>query len=208
MANLVAHHAKPAPVAMLCITGIPTFRHAFFNSSTLLTPEPLTDEQMAKFINGPVVVGTTQEHDGTAFSVHRLLPSGLKDPDYTHPSRPAELPRSDNPERGWLYDYYLYNNGFLDLVGDVDPGFAWAKDDPLGEKHQSWPPTIFIQGDADVDVSMDVTTSTVDSLSPKKRRLCIAKGQGHLFERTSYLEDDSPGMEAVHQAVTFLDEHF
>jgi hypothetical protein len=207
MANLIAHHVEPKPAAMLCITGIPTFRHAFFNSSTLLTPEPIKDEEMAGFINAPVEVGTTPEYDSTAFAVDRILPSGEKNPDYVAPARPTAPVESSGWDRGCLYDYYLYKNAFLDLVGDVDPGFEWAKENPDDAKLKAWPPTVFIQGDKDYDVSMEVTTHVVDCLGSKKTRLCLAKGEGHLFEATSYLEDKGEPMEAVRAAVAFLDEH-
>ncbi|TDZ49657.1 hypothetical protein CTRI78_v007969 [Colletotrichum trifolii] len=45
MAALTAHHLTPTPIALLSITGITTFRHHFFNSSVLLTPEPVTVAQ-------------------------------------------------------------------------------------------------------------------------------------------------------------------
>ncbi|TEA16714.1 hypothetical protein C8034_v011868 [Colletotrichum sidae] len=45
MAALTAHHLTPTLIALLSITGITTFRHHFFNSSVLLTPEPVTVAQ-------------------------------------------------------------------------------------------------------------------------------------------------------------------
>jgi hypothetical protein len=50
MASLIAHHAEPPPAALLGITAIPTFRHPFFNTSVLMTPEPIKDEDMPPLI--------------------------------------------------------------------------------------------------------------------------------------------------------------
>ncbi|TDZ20085.1 hypothetical protein Cob_v007308 [Colletotrichum orbiculare MAFF 240422] len=50
MAALTAHHLTPTPIALLSITGITTFRHHFFNSSVLLTPEPVTLAQQSSTI--------------------------------------------------------------------------------------------------------------------------------------------------------------
>ncbi|KAH8664330.1 Alpha/Beta hydrolase protein [Xylariales sp. PMI_506] len=214
---LLAHHAQPAPAALLSITGITTFRHPFFSSSTLLVPEPISDADMAAYITAPVEASPAapKGFDGTVFTVDRLLlPSGARDPGFT-PPRPENPPgggESGGEGGGWprgcLYDYYLYNNAFPDLVGHVDLGFEWAKQDPLGEKLKAWPPTIFILGDEDVDVSPDLIHHTVDALGPKKTRLCTAKGQGHLFEAASYIEDETEAMNSVRNAVAFLDEHF
>ncbi|KAI0131909.1 Alpha/Beta hydrolase protein [Xylariales sp. AK1849] len=208
MACLIAHHLTPAPAAILCITGIPTFRHAFFNSSTLLTPEPIKDEEMAEFINAPTEAETTPEDDRTVFALDQILLTGLKNPNYVRPARSTPIVESGVWDRGCMYDYYLYKNAYLGLVGDVDPGFTWAKEDPDSEKIREWPPGIFIQGDNDHDVSMDVITHVVDCLGPKKATLCLAKGEGHLFEATSFLEDDGEAMDTVRQAIAVLDEHF
>lgn len=204
MACLVACNANQPPIALLCITGIPTFHHTFFHSNTLLTPEPIEDEEMVCYINSAVEVGTTPEYNGTIFNVARLLPSGLRNPEYCHPKRPEDTAASVKWERGALYDYYLYKNQFPVLLGSVDPGFEWAKVDQ--ERLKAWPTTIFIQGDEDYDVSPDLVLDTVEKLGSNKAKLFLAHKQGHLFEATSFLEDDAAGMDVVRSAIKCLDE--
>ncbi|CAJ2512512.1 Uu.00g055270.m01.CDS01 [Anthostomella pinea] len=184
MANLIAHHVTPEPVAMLSLTGVPTFRHEFFNSSVLLTPAPIRDEDVASFVNGPLKAGTTNAYDPSAFVVDRLLPSGERNPGFAQPAPPVGIGVNPNAvTRESLYDYWLHRNEYLKLVGDVDQGFQWAKDDPKGEKLKS---------------GRRLSSS-------KKAMLCLAQGEGHLFEATSLFEDSSPGMDAVREAVRLLD---
>lgn len=203
MACLIAHHFEPPHAALLCITGIPTFRHPFFNSATLLTPEPIQYGDMSGFISGPVEVRVTPERDRTAFNLKQLYPNGLKNAHYVAPPRPSLPAESQRWDRGALYDYYPHENAFLTLVDKVDPGFDWTKQDP--QKLRAWPVTIFIQGDEDYDVSMDVTLEAVKSLGSENAKLYLAERQGHLFEAT-FIEDDTEGMNAVREAVAFLDK--
>ncbi|KAI0481936.1 Alpha/Beta hydrolase protein [Xylariaceae sp. FL0804] len=206
MASLIAHHVKPAPAAMLCITGIPTFQHSFFRSSAVLVPGPMKEEQAAKYLEGPVEVGTITPGDPAVFMVNKLLPSGQRNQDYSGESRPADA--AQNPDllgREYLYDYFVYHNAYQILVGGVDPGFQWAEDPASKEKLEAWPTTIFIQGDQDPDVPPEIITSAVDSLGPEKAVLFMARGEEHLFEAESYLEDDIEYMTTVRDAVTALD---
>ncbi|KAI1848128.1 hypothetical protein JX266_005841 [Neoarthrinium moseri] len=204
MANLLAHHAKTLPVALLGITGIPTFRHPFFNSSTLLTPEPIDDQDMAPYIDNPVEVGSTSQADKTVFFLDRILSSGRQNADFVQPVVKPVIPLPNSKwYRGCLYDYFLHRNKFLDLVGDVDAGFEWTKSNP--DKLAAWPPTVFIQGDKDYDVSVDVTLYVVNCLGIEKATLWLANNQGHLFEATSFIEDQGQGMDAVQKAIASLD---
>jgi acetyl esterase/lipase len=205
LATLTGHHCQPPPIALLSITGITTFRHPFFNTSVLLTPKPITDAQVQKHVTEPVSVGVPEAGDATVFSLEKLLPSGTKNPDF----KPAQPPVSGNSEavpRGCLYDYWLYKNAFLDLVGDVDPGYDWAKIEDGKAKLDIWPTTIIIQGNDDYDVDFKVSSHMVEALGEDKVKLCVADGQGHLFEATKFLEDDVAGMDAVRTAVQHLDQ--
>lgn len=207
MANLVAHHITDtaAPKAILGISGLPTFRHPFFNSSVLLTQKPHTDQEVEPFITGPLSAGDIPEGEDP-FSMDCLLPSGLKNPRYATLPKSTAADKSGVLPRWSLYDYYIYKNTYLDMIGDIDPGFEWAKEEPPNGRLQKWPPTVFIQGDADTDVPMDVVTHVVDCLGPKKATLCVAKSQNHLFEATSYLEDEGETMDVVRQALAYVDK--
>lgn len=201
MAGLVAHHLQPPPLALLSISGIATFHHPFFHSSTQLTPSPIPTSEVEHFFNGPVIVGSAPEYDAWAFSTAMLLPSSTaKNPDYVHPKPPAEKSATEKEieKRNSLYDYFLYENAFGDIVGEVDPGFDWALE--KGEKWKVWPPTIFIQGNADVDVDKDVCVSAADKLG-EKARFFMAEGQPHLFEASSFLEDETAAMGTVRAAI-------
>jgi hypothetical protein len=202
MASLIAHHLQPKPTALLCITGIPTFKHPFFSSSVQLTPEPIKDEQVENFVNAPVEVGITPPWDPTTFEVTKLLDSGEKNTEFVHPRRPSKQEdegAGSGLQRVELYDYYLHRNLYPIMLDTVDPGFLDSS--KLGD----WPATIFIQGGEDCDVSVDVSKSTAEALGGKGR-MFLAEGEGHLFEACSYLEDPGKGISILKEAITALDE--
>lgn len=204
MASLVPHHLEPPPLALLSISGIATFHHPFFHSSTQLTPHPIPKGEVEQFFNGPVIVGSAPEYEPWAFSTTMLLPSSTaKNPAYVHPKPPAEKSALEKEidKRDTLYDYFLYENAFGDIVGDVDPGFDWALE--RSEKWKAWPPSIYIQGDADVDVDKDVCVSAASKLG-EKARFFMAEGQPHLFEASSFLEEETPAMDQVRAAIAEL----
>ncbi|KAI0454928.1 alpha/beta-hydrolase [Xylaria acuta] len=204
-AAMVAHHLQPQPIALLSITGIPTFRHPFFNSSTLISPEPFTKAQMQKYLDEPVSVGSEHVAD-SIFYPDSLTETGAKKAGYERPSptaRPSD--GNDGLSRGCLYDYFVHENTFVPMLDSYDPGYEWATTHPEGSKFAQWPTTILIQGDSDPDVDADVAIQTAKNLGPKKARLFIAKGQSHLFEAASFLEDKGLGMDAVRLAIKELD---
>lgn len=204
MASLVPHHLQPPPLALFSISGIATFKHPFFHSSTQLTPHPIPKSEVEHFFNSPVIVGSVPDYEPCAFSTTMLLPSSTaKDPDYVHPKPPAEKSAGEKEidKRDTLYDYFLYENAFGEIVGDVDLGFDWALE--RGEKWEAWPPTVFIQGDADVDVEKDVCVSAASKLGDKAR-FFMAEGQPHLFEASSFLEEETPAMDQVRAAIAEL----
>lgn len=201
---LIAHHLQPAPVALLSIEGINTFRHSSFNSSTLLTPEPLPDAEMEAVISLPLAVGVSPKGNPSVFEVEMLMPDGSKNPNYKPPTPEVEV----NPpkhSRGELYDYFTYKNSWLDLVGSIDPGYVWAKDGGAKDRVSRWPPTVIFHGNEDFDVPLDVSQAMKQSLGDDKVKLIVADGQPHLFEGTKFIEDEAPGMEAVKEAVAVLD---
>ena len=204
MATITAHHLAPKPLALLSITGIPTFQHPFFNSSFLIPPEPISEEEVEPFLGGPATVGKTP-YPPSVFYLERLLESGAKNPDFEEPKEVLGMDPSQDPNRGLLYDYYLYLNAYEPLVSSVDPGYEWASQESQASRLAEWPVTVLIQGDADDDVKMDVCVDVARWLGDEKGRIYIAKGQGHLFEMSKFLEDKTPGMEAVRQALHALD---
>lgn len=168
---------------------------------------------MAPFINGPIQVGETPPGTASAFRLDKLLPDGTKNTDY---KPPPQAPKTADaavvePEysRGALYDYYTYKNGWLDLVGAVDPGYDWAKElasSAAEARRKKWPYTVIFHGDDDYDVPLDVSEQMRDSLGEDKVSLFVAKDQPHLYELNKFIEDDDAGMEAVRKAVARLDE--
>ncbi|KAK6211310.1 hypothetical protein QIS74_10574 [Colletotrichum tabaci] len=206
MASLTAHHLTPPPIALLSVTGITTFQHPFFESSVLLTPEPIPEVQMTRYLSEPVSVGTTSDCDPQVFRLDKLLPTGAKNAEFSTQPVPLSDTGSLNAfARGSLYSYYLYKNEFPNLVGDVDPGYEWAKSESESARAAAWPPTTIIQGDADDHVDLSVSTHMVDCLGKSKVKLFLAKGQPHRYEATRFLEDDVEGMDAVRQAVSNLE---
>ncbi|KAJ5370173.1 Endomembrane protein 70-like protein [Penicillium cataractarum] len=204
MASLVPHHLQPPPLALFSISGIATFHHPFFHSSTQLTPNPIPTSDVERFFNGPLIVGSAPDYDPWTFSPAMLLrSSAAKNPEYVHAERPAEIPATHKEIeiRDTLYDYFLYQNAIEGIVGDVDPGFDWALE--KGQKWKAWPVTIYIQGDADVDVDKDVCVSAASKLG-EKARFFMADGQPHLFEARSFLEEESPAMDVVRAAIAEL----
>jgi hypothetical protein len=141
------------------------------------------------------------------FYLDSLTESGAKRAGYERP-KPASGPSGSDGElpRGCLYDYFLYENAYIPMLGSVDPGYEWAKTDSQTLKLANWPTTVFIQGDEDFDVDADVTVEAARSLGPEKARLIMAKGQPHLFEARCFLEDGGVEMDAIRCAVKELDE--
>ncbi|KAK7403799.1 hypothetical protein QQX98_010441 [Neonectria punicea] len=201
-AALIAHHCTPPPLALFSICGINTFRHPFFNSSTLLTPEPIEDADMAPFIALPPSVGQTPFGSPTAFVLDMLLANGAKNPEFQYPYEP---PRS-GIHRGALYEYYIYNNVWLDLLGDVDVGYEWAKDPANKARRERWPPTVIFHGNADPAVPFDVSQKMQECLGDDKVTIFVAEGQAHLFELMNFLEDDGPGMKVVRDAFGYFED--
>lgn len=204
MACLVAHHCSPSPRALLSIQGINTFRHKFFNSSTLLTPEPIPDEQVAQFSTGPPIVGVTTTGTASKFYVDKLTADGGKNTQFVAPKAPPSN-ATDNfhDDRSVLYDYYTYNNAWLDMVRDIDPGYDWATGDE--ERRTKWPPTVIFHGDQDYDVDLDVSKDMASKLGDRVR-LTVAPGKPHLYENTLFLEDGDSGMAAVKKSIAYLDD--
>lgn len=75
---MTAHHLQPQPLALLSITGIATFRHPFFNSSTLIQPEPFAKIQVQKYLDEPVSVGSKPDADSMVFFLDSLTETGAK----------------------------------------------------------------------------------------------------------------------------------
>jgi len=183
----------------LASSGIPTFRHPFFNSATELTAEPIPEYEVERLLAEPIAVGTTPS---SVFNIESLLPSGAKNPDFDASSQPPVDRKGQDPYRGILFDYFLRGDDFVPLVEKVDLGFAWGKD-ANSLKLKTWPFTILLQGDKDEDVDKDVGVSVRENLGARSM-LLMAEGQGHRFGRTNFLEDDFPGVEEIKLALRTL----
>ncbi|RMJ12907.1 hypothetical protein CDV36_007457 [Fusarium kuroshium] len=201
---LIINNCSPPPIALLGICGLHTFRHPFYNSSTLLLPEPIEDVDVAEFISRPIEVGKQEVGSIASFALEKLLPDGSKNPDYKPPKAPVIQDPPKHP-RGHLYEYYIYKNLWLDLVGDIDAGYTWAKDPSNKRRVESWPPTVLIHGDADLHVPLDIAEQMRECLGEDKVRLFVANGMHHLFETFYFLEGDGPGMDAVRDALKCFD---
>ncbi|KAK3323121.1 Alpha/Beta hydrolase protein [Cercophora scortea] len=212
LATIIVHHLTPKPAALLSITGIPTFRHRFFNSSVLIPPDPVDEMDVETYMVEPVSVGRSPYDPLAIFYVDSLLPDGSKNPDFSSAGRQPPPNNDQDQNRGLLYDYWLYENAFITMVDSVDLGFDWAADEHQKTKLKEWPVTIFIQGSSDLDVSPDVCADVASALGPEKAIYCEAPGQDHLFEAHKFLEDhliDEAGqdcMDAVRKAVAELDK--
>jgi hypothetical protein len=196
MAAIIAHHSNPKPLALLSTQGINTFRHPFFNTSVLLAEEEIPPSTMEKYISGPVQTGDDIVLD-------KLTSDGAKNPNY---SPPEFEPNDSSIYRGMLYDYFTFNNTYLDLVGSIDPGYQWAKLPDAKDRVAQWPKTVIFHGNNDPDVVLDVSEDMRNCLGEDKVTLIIAEGQPHLYELEKFIEDDAPGMDVVRQAVARLDE--
>jgi hypothetical protein len=161
---------------------------------------------MSPYTSEPVSIGTSPCGTPLAQSLDKFLLAGTFDID-DQPLATAESAASNEEyPRGCLYDYYLYHNKFVDLVGEIDPGYEWVEEQSQNEKRAQWPPTVAIQGDDDDDVSPDVTKYMETSLGNDKVTVCWAKGQGHLFESAKLLDDPTESMNSVRGAVEQLDK--
>jgi hypothetical protein len=202
VASLIVHHAQPPPIALFSISGIATFRHPFFNSSKLNYLDGFDDVDMTQFINLPLWLGQTPVNSPTSFEVARLLPNGLKNTEFHQ----LEEQLRTKPHRGTLYEFYINKNTWLDLVGDIDPGYEWAKKPENAARVEEWPPTVIFHGDNDPDVPLGVSQLMQQGLGKDKVKIVVAEGLTHLFELMSYLEEDTPGMDVVRGALRCLDE--
>lgn len=161
---------------------------------------------MSHHLSAPVSIGVTSANNPQVFHVEKILPDGAKNTAFVLPPLPiSDDGNCDEFPRGCLYDYYLYRNEFLNLVGEVDPGYEWAKGEMGKSRAAAWPPTTIIQGDADEDVDLSVSTHMVRCLGESKVKLFLADGQPHLYEATKFIEDDVRGMDAVRHAISNLE---
>ncbi|KAK1829804.1 Alpha/Beta hydrolase protein [Podospora conica] len=209
-ACLLAHNPPPSsrpPLALLSITGIPTFHHPFFTSSRLLPPDPIPEDDVAAFLSrskDDVTVGRHPWDRAAVFRLASLLPSGARNPEFDPATAPLPEGNDGPAERGLLYDYFVYENLFPDLIGgrEVDRGF----DAPEAEGLDKWPVTVMIQGDADDDVDPAVCRDVAEKLGGRAM-LFVAEGKGHLFERSKFLEEveADEGLLAVRRAMEALD---
>ncbi|KAE9571127.1 hypothetical protein CGMCC3_g12707 [Colletotrichum fructicola] len=161
---------------------------------------------MSHHLAAAVSVGTTSANNPQVFHLDKLLPDGTKNANFDVTTAPiTEDDNTDEFPRGCLYDYYLYRNEFPGLVGDIDPGYEWAKAASAKDKVAAWPLTTIIQGNSNEDVDLAVSTHMVGCLGEDKAKLFLAEGQPHRYEATRFLEDDVDGMDAVRQAVSNLE---
>ena len=207
MASAIANRFKSAPLALFSISGINTFHHTFFNSSTLLTPEPIPDSDVEAVLSGPAIVGRSLPGDQKAFAVSKLLTNGDRNPDYKPAD--ADKPLTKDEEDFWdkrsiLYDYYIHRNQWTKLVGDLDPAFGTAAF--TAEKKAAWPPTVVFHGNEDYDVPLGLNELMRDAVGSQTVSLFVADGQPHLYEAARFIEDQDACMNAVRQAVARLDD--
>ncbi|KAF8218334.1 Alpha/Beta hydrolase protein [Mycena galopus ATCC 62051] len=209
LAALTAHHCTPKPLALLCITGIPTFQHPFFNSSHLISPDEVHHEDIAGMLAEPVSVGTAPAHR-PSFALGMLDANGKRNSAFEfHPELgTVSHQQPQNPNRGLLYTHFVRKNIYPALVDRaVDPGFEWARNPNLSKNQRAaWPVTVFIQGDADTDVPMRVCRDAADTLGSGRGVFCLAHGMEHGYEAGRFLEDGEAGMDTVREAVGALDE--
>ncbi|CAH0031572.1 unnamed protein product [Clonostachys rhizophaga] len=199
---LILNHYLPPPLAVLSIAGINTFRHPFFNSSTLLVQEPIHNEMVTRALDGPVVTGTKKAGFVGIFHPDKLTAIGSKNVNYVYPPEIEES--TEATQRGLLYEYLIYKNQYLNIVGNLDRGYDWAKDPEYGFKVKDWPVSIVIHGDADRGVPLDVSEQMRACLGQDKVVIFVAKGQDHLFELDRFIEDLGPEMDTVRSAVAYL----
>jgi len=200
---MIAHHLEPSPLALLSITGIPTFHHPFFTSSIRISPEPLAENRLQHLGKG-VTVGHTYPDNPAIFFLDSLLPSGARNPNFSRPNTVEGTDPAVNPN-GLSYEYLVHRNEFPSILGDVDAGFEWAAEAANVERLARWPMTIFIQGDKDTGVHKEVCRDTAERLG-QRAKLFWARNQDHLFERSSFIEDEGAEMDAVRLAVSALEE--
>jgi hypothetical protein len=189
-------------LAVLSIAGINTFRHPFFNSSTLLRQETIHYEMVSRALDGLVVAGTKKPGFVGIFHLDKLTAIGSKNVGYVCP--PVIEESTEATQRGVLYEYLIYQNQYLDLVGDLDRGYHWAKELEYNSKVKDWPAIIVIHGDADQGVPLDVSEQMRACLGQDKVFIFVAKGQDHLFELDRFIEDAGPEMDTVRSAVAYL----
>ncbi|KAI5457018.1 Alpha/Beta hydrolase protein [Mariannaea sp. PMI_226] len=210
VASRVAHNARIPPLALFSVCGIATFRHPFYSSSTVLTDSSDFDGiTMDQLSNLPLTVGDTDKTSSINFAVERLLPSGLKNPDFVRPKEEEEQPQGGDLAkrlRGAMYEYYTYNNAWPDLVGEIDQGYDWTKDPANAARVAEWPPTVIIHGDDDHGAPIGISEIMQQALGEDKVKLIVAKGLDHLYEIESFIEEsDLPGMGTVRESLEILD---
>lgn len=137
-----------------------------------------------------------------------VLPSGAKNLHFDPKSQVPVDRNNQDPNRGMLYEYFVHRNAFLAYVGKVDPGFGWQADKTVNktnEKLRDWPFTIMLEGDKDEGVDKAVCMDVSATLG-SRALLLMAQGEGHLFGRASFLEDQGPGMDEIRLAAGVLGE--
>lgn len=131
----------PKPAAVLSFYSVPTFKHDFFRTGHIFGDEPMKKDEMQPYLDENFFsTGSTSQQE--SFDIKCLSADGSQNMEY---EKPQAIEGEGFPMRGMLYDWFVQENMFPDLVKGVDKGFE-------DEAWKTFPPTVFILAGADEDV--------------------------------------------------------
>lgn len=183
------------PAAVLSYYGVPTFTAPLFSSNHVFW-ERLEKPQISQFLEESVQIGETGAED--SFDIACLNDDYAPNLTYVKPvaNQEAEL----GMDRGMLYDWFVQENLYPDLMGMVDnpsKTWAWLKD------NSESPKIIMIHGNKDDDVPVELPTAAEKVFGKENARLVIVEGEKHNFDVGLYWDDK--GLEMVRSAWNILD---
>lgn len=157
LANLAGHNVKPTPLAILTYYGASTVSDPFYSSNTLIhTSKPIPYSHISHFLSEPMTSGSTPK--SIAFNAASLLLTGEINPDYVWPE-PEDI--DWDRIRPVLYNYFVQENMFSDMLKDVDHSLT-------SKSWKSFPDTIMIHGTIDEMVPYSCSRNLVDAIGKSR----------------------------------------
>ncbi|TAQ84247.1 hypothetical protein B7494_g7429 [Chlorociboria aeruginascens] len=186
----------PAPKAILSIYGVTSFKNSFFSSSIVIGGATLITKERVSHLLSDTVIATGERDYPDIFYTFDLSCLKRDLSRNTAYKKPEFVENSEVLGRASLYDYFVQENRYPELIGDVERELD----------ANEGPKIIMLHGDADIDVPIELSQDLVKKVGDRAR-LVVVKGAGHAFDDGLFLEDkEKLGAKEIHETWGLLDE--